>query len=90
MLSNKSFNALLVAGPICCVASVASSATAGWCNHGSISGDSAWRLKTRVSTYVENPQVFRSELRPRLSYSIQFYCVRVSGPRFHRRPRARN
>ena len=84
MLRSKSFSALLVAGAVYCGTGVASLSSAGWCNHSSRPSDRAWRLKTRVSTYVENPQVFRSELRPRNSYRIEFYCVQVPG-RTHRR-----
>ena len=75
MLSNKSCSALLAAGAIGCVIGAASPASACWCDHRSPSREGVCRVRARVYTYVENPQVFRSELRPKLSYGIDFYCV---------------
>ncbi len=53
---------------------VATSGTAGWSNCGQRAHrDCACRTRVRVSRYVENPQVFRSEYRPRFSYRFVFY-----------------
>ena len=79
---NKSFKTLLLtAGSICCSIGAASSSLAGWCDRGLPSRDGEWRLEARVFTYVDDSQVFRSELRPKFSYGVEFYCVRMLRPR---------
>ena len=81
MLICRRFQTRLAAATIWCLIGLASSAMAGGCGHHASAGYGSWRLQARVHTYVENPQVFRSELRPRLSYAIKFYCVWVAQPR---------
>ncbi len=89
MLICRSFTTRLVTGTICGLVGAVPAAKAGWCGHHPSARDGVWRFQMHVSTYEENPQVFRSEFRPRLSYAIKFYCVWVARPRLQGQPSRR-